>query len=92
MFEQAAGNMVVEKSTEEEACRSCRHLTKTPVENKKRQKFFQLLDRKGYRHAVRMCMPKRMILYDIIERIRSKVDGCKKYAKRNYFKNKEYKG
>lgn len=78
LFEQAAKDMVVERSTESEACRSCRHLTKTPVENKKRQKFFQLVDRKGYRYAASMCMPKRMIIYTLIDQLRSKLNGRKK--------------
>lgn len=78
LFEQASRVMSIEKSSKEEACRSCRHLTKTPVENKKRHKFFQLLDKKGYCYAAYMCMPKRMIIYTVIEQIRRKLNGRKK--------------
>lgn len=87
LFEQAAEAMYVEQSTETAAVRSCRHLTKTPKENGKRKKFFDLLNQKGYRYAARACTPRRIILYDIIERTRSRFYGNKKETAKNYDKD-----
>lgn len=51
----AEGNLLVEESTMEKAAASCRHLTHSPKTAAERERFFMLLDKRGYKEAVRLC-------------------------------------
>ena len=54
-------NMILDKVEPESAKESCRHLTKPPIENKKRKLFFYLMNKFGYGIAAFICMPDNLI-------------------------------
>lgn len=68
-FHQAAkGRLRVEESTLEKAAVSCRHLTRSPRNSEQRELFFKLLEKDGYKKAIRKCtkLPwKRRLKYKI---------------------------
>lgn len=72
LVEWVRDRMCIEKTSEEMAKMSCRHLVNKPKENKKRSCFFEILNKRGYMYAVWRCTPKTMGIHRLIEAIRSK--------------------
>lgn len=73
LIPELSKSLNIERVTEKMAIDSCRHLTKCPVENSNREKFFKCMKKSGYTVAAKKYIPKRMLVLSAVRKLRSRL-------------------